>query len=76
MKSILTILIAISLQATEPIKTYDRSSGSDMKVWCFEGTKWLWVGSYNSPPIQIMKASDNHYKTVPKPVPCEVKKWG
>lgn len=71
MKLIITlILLTITLQATEPIKVYKIPS-YNMKVWCFEGTKWLWTGSHNSSPAQIMLANDNHYKTVPKPVPCK-----
>ena len=71
MKYILTILLlTLSLQATEPIKVYDKS-GSDMKVWCFEGTKWLWAGFYDSPPVQIMATKNLSYLEPPKPVPCK-----
>ena len=67
------ILLTLTLQATELIREYPKTlSGVTMRVWCFEGTKWLWAGNSNTPPVQIMSAhGDYYYKVVPKPVPCK-----
>jgi len=71
MRYLLTVmLITLTLQATEPLKIYDKS-GTDMKVWCFEGTKWLWTGTSTSVPVQIRTTKNLSYLETPKPVPCK-----
>ena len=64
------MLLTLTLQATEPIKVYDKS-GTDMKVWCFEGTKGLWAGTSTSVPVQIRTTKNLSYLETPKPVPCK-----
>lgn len=73
MKYLLTLLLlALSLQATEPIKVYSEYKfKANMKVWCFEGTKWLWTGSHHSAPVQIMATKNLSYEETPKPIPCK-----